>query len=430
MINRRTTLLTMIGAPLFAGCSKIFGNSTAHPDNVINFWGMGREGEVVGQLLPKFLSEHPDIQVKVQQLPWTAAHEKLLTAFAGNTMPDISQIGNSWLPEFVAIGAVDRLDGFLPNSNVKKADYFDGIWDTNVIDSKLYGIPWYVDTRVLFYRKDTLRAAGFDKIPKDWDGFRNALRKIKTNVGKDKYSIILPLNEYEPLFNLSLSVDDPLLKDNATLGNFDSKGYKQTLSYYKSLFDEGLAPLTDASQISNIYDEFARGLFSFYITGPWNIGEFKRRLPEDMQDDWATAPMPIGPCGVNYSSAGGSSLVVMKNSQKKPSVWKLIEFLSLPEVQKEFYDLTGDLPAQKSAWAMGNLDDDKYSRAFYEQLQHVKPAPPAPEWERIAQEMRIVTEQMLRGQFDVNGAVLEMNKRADRILEKRRWILKRGQAHE
>ena len=52
-------------------------------------WGMGREGEIVGDLLADFLKANPQIQIKVQQIPWSAAHEKLLTAFAGNTMPDI-----------------------------------------------------------------------------------------------------------------------------------------------------------------------------------------------------------------------------------------------------------------------------------------------------------------------------------------------------
>ena len=68
---------------------------------------MGREGEVVRQLLPDFEREHPGIRVEVQQLPWTAAHQKLLTAFAGDALPDVAQLGNTWLPEFVALHAID-----------------------------------------------------------------------------------------------------------------------------------------------------------------------------------------------------------------------------------------------------------------------------------------------------------------------------------
>jgi hypothetical protein len=53
------------------------------------------------------------------------------------------------------------------------------------------------------------------------------------------------------------------------------------------------------------------GYFSFYISGPWNIGEFKRRLPADKQDSWMTAILP-GPSGPAASIAGGASLVLFE----------------------------------------------------------------------------------------------------------------------
>ena len=76
----------------------------------LRFWVMGREGEVVAQLLPEFERRHPDLRVRLQQIPWTAAHEKLLTAFAGDTLPDLCQLGNTWVPELVALGALENLD--------------------------------------------------------------------------------------------------------------------------------------------------------------------------------------------------------------------------------------------------------------------------------------------------------------------------------
>ena len=41
---------------------------------------------------------------------------------------------------------------------------YDTIWATNMIRGRVYGIPWYVDTRVLFYRTDLLANAGFGGI--------------------------------------------------------------------------------------------------------------------------------------------------------------------------------------------------------------------------------------------------------------------------
>ena len=132
-------VLIFIVAWALSGCRDGSNEAT-----VLRFWAMGREGEVVRQLLLDFEHTHPGVRVEVQQLPWTAAHQKLLTAFAGGALPDVAQLGNTWLAEFVALHAVDTVEP----SVVDASDYFPGIWQTNVIDEAAYGVPWYVDTRL------------------------------------------------------------------------------------------------------------------------------------------------------------------------------------------------------------------------------------------------------------------------------------------
>jgi len=158
-------LILLVATLLAAGCG------ARHDDpNVVRFWAMGREGEVVAQLVAEFEQAHPGIRVEVQQLPWSAAHEKLLTAFAGDVTPDICQLGNTWIPEFAALNALEPLDARVAASKViAPDDYFGGIWSTNRVGGTLYGVPWYVDTRILFYRRDLLARAGFDAPPRSLD---------------------------------------------------------------------------------------------------------------------------------------------------------------------------------------------------------------------------------------------------------------------
>src|SRR5215470_4160959 len=101
--QRRTLLRAAACAvpALTASCSR------GH-DATVRFWAMGREGEVAGELLREF-ERSSGIHVRVEQLPWSAAHEKLLTAFAGDTTPDLCQLGNTWLPELVALGALEPI---------------------------------------------------------------------------------------------------------------------------------------------------------------------------------------------------------------------------------------------------------------------------------------------------------------------------------
>lgn len=387
---------------------------------------MGREGEVVTELLPEFERTHPGLRVQVQQLPWSAAHEKLLTAIAGESTPDLCQLGNTWIPEFVALNALQPLDAYVAGSPaVNPGDYFAGIWDTNVVAGKLYGVPWYVDTRLLFYRRDLLAQAGFSAPPKSWQEWVQMLDAIKRLVGPDRYAVLLPLNEFEPLLMFALQQDEPLLRDNGRWGNFESAGFRRALEFYLEMFRRGWAPPLTHAEISNVWNEFGRGYFSFYISGPWNIGEFKRRLSAEAQSAWMTAPLP-GPDGEGPSIAGGSSFALFNASRVKPAAWALIEYLSQPAIQRRFHELTGDLPPRRTSWADAPLADDIYARAFRDQLERVKPAPKVPEWERIANEMRLVAERAVHGEFSVDQAVKELDARADRILEKRRWLLARG----
>jgi multiple sugar transport system substrate-binding protein len=392
---------------------------------VITFWTIGREGEVVGELLRDFEKTHPGIRVNAQQMPLTAAHEKLLTAFAGDALPDIGQLGNTWIPELATLGALEPLQPYVDASNaIPQSDYFAGIWDTNIVDGKLYGVPWYVDTRLLFYRSDLLARAGFPEPPRDWSEWKRALAAVKANAGTGNYAIFLPLNEFEPLLNLAATEPDPFLRDEDSRGNFESPGFRRAFDFYVAMFKNGWAPPMGNQEISNVWDEFAKGFFAFYITGPWNVGEFRRRLSADIQDKWATAPLP-GPEGPGSAIAGGSSLVMFERSKHKPEVWQLIEFLSQPEQQRKFHALCGDLPPRRSTWDDPELKNDPHAAAFRDQLERVRPTPKVPEWERIAQEIRLAAERAVRGGISNDEALASLDARADAILEKRRWMLER-----
>ncbi len=407
---------------LLAGCRRD-GDET-----VIRFWAMGREAEVVAELIREFEHDHPGIRVRVQQIPWTSAHERLLTAFAADALPDLCQLGNTWVPEFATLGALEPVAGRVEASSVIEADdYFPGIWDTNVIDGQLLGVPWYVDTRLLFYRRDLLAAAGWDRPPRDWTEWEQAMADVKAHVGPRNFAVMVPLNEFEQLLSFGLQQDDPLLRDDDTRGNFSSPGFRRALGFYTNMFDQGWAPPMSETQISNVWDEFGRGFFSFYISGPWNIREFRDRLPADLADAWGTAPLP-GPDGPGAGIAGGTSLVMFRDSEVKDASWQLVEFLSRPDIQQRFHAMIGNLPPRRSTWALPELQADPYARAFRDQLERVEPTPKVLEWERIVQELRYASERVIRGGQAQDAALAQLDRRVDDILAKRRWVRERSEA--
>lgn len=411
-----SVLLLVAGSLLLSACRK-------EPEGVtVRFWAMGREAEVVSELIREFEADNPGIHVDVQNIPWTAAHEKLLTAFAADGLPDVCQLGNTWIPEFAELNTLTPLAPFVARSKVvDPADYFQGIWDTNVINGELVGVPWYVDTRLLYYRKDLLAKAGFDHPPRTWDEWNTMMAAIKKMQGPDRYAVLMPINEFEQQLSFALQQPDPLLRDHDTRGNFRSPGFRRTLAFYKNMFAQGWAPRMSETQISNVWDEFFKGFNVFYLSGPWNIREFKKLQPKELEGKWGTAALP-GPDGPGAGIAGGTSLVIFRGSQQKEASWKLIEFLSRPDIQQRFHSIIGDLPPRRSTWEHPSLANDPLAQPFRDQLERVRPTPKVLEWERIVQEMRIVTEQVVRGGLDQDVAVNRLDDRVDKVLAKRRWM--------
>lgn len=389
----------------------------------IRFWGLGREGEVVAELLPEFQRQNPDIRVDVQQIPWTAAHEKLLTAHVGNSLPDLAQAGNTWIPELVAVRAVEPLDARVAQSKVvDRRDYFPGIWDTNVAGGKLYGIPWYVDTRVLFYRTDMIRTP-----PRTWSEWIAIMTALKRQARDPRFfPLLMPTSEWAQPVILAAGRGAELVSEDGH-PRFQEPRFIEAFSFYLDIYRRGLAPAIGASQVANLYQQFGAGDFAMFISGPWDVGNLRMRLPKEMESRWNTAPIPA-PDGTPYpgvSLSGGSSLVVFRSSKNQAAAWRFIEFLSRPEVQIRFYQSSGDLPARRSAWRVKDLADDPKIAAFRTQLDRTVALPRLPEWENIATSIFEAGQLATRGEFDAAEAARRLDVKVTAMLEKRRWVMSR-----
>ncbi len=423
------SLMVMLVFVVF-GCSRRNEGLTK-----ITFWAMGSEGEHLGSLIKEFERENPGIYVDLQVVPWGSAHDKLLTAFAGNATPDMCQLGNTWISELHAMDALEPLDSFIAKSNVvKEANYFSGIWQTNVVGKKVYGIPWYVETRALFYRKDLLSVVGMHQPPKNWDELLKAAKLLtsystKLN-GRPCYGIYLPVNpglEWDEIF-FAWQNDGNILKDDDCYSNVLSQNDREAFDYYVKFFKLGYSPM-EANATTNLYQAFASGYVGMFISGPWNINELRNRVGY-LNGKWSVAPLPVNKN--RDANAGGSSFVIFRGSKEKEADWKLIEFLSLPENQLQFYRGTFDLPAVKSAWSEGSFGQDStllgnpLISAFYTQLESSRPFPRIPEWEQVTDKMGQWIETVVWGKNTLDQALIGMDKDINRVLEKRRWLKSTG----
>jgi multiple sugar transport system substrate-binding protein len=128
----------------------------------ITVWAMGAEGDNLPKLTKDFEAANPGVKVKVTAIPWDAAHDKFTTAITAGKTPDVAMVGTTWMGEFASSDAIDPTP-----AEIDKSAFFEGAQKTTEVGGTSYGIPWYVETRVLFYRTDLAKKAGFDTAPTD-----------------------------------------------------------------------------------------------------------------------------------------------------------------------------------------------------------------------------------------------------------------------
>ena len=203
----RVALLTLVAAFAVAACGGdgddgaadegAAGTTTAATEATeevsgdITVWAMGAEGEKLDVLAKDFMAANPGVKVRVTPIAWDVAHDKLLTSVAGGETPDVSQMGTTWMGEFAETGALAEVP-----DTIDMNQFFEGARNTAIIDDTPYGVPWYVETRLLYYRSDIAKKAGVNKPPETWDELKAMARAMKEQGGA-KYGISLAPNNWQ-----------------------------------------------------------------------------------------------------------------------------------------------------------------------------------------------------------------------------------------
>lgn len=368
----------------------------------ITVWAMGYEGIQIGKMARIFEEQNPGIEIITQSIPWGAAHEKLLTSIIGGVPPDISQMGTTWIPEFQSMDSFEPLDEYIEKSKIKEEDFFKSSFGIGKINNKVYGIPWYVDTRVLFYRTDILKEAGYNSPPANWNEFLEIctnLTQDTNNDGKvDKYGITLPVKDCQVFLPVLWQNNGSILSEDCNRITVTENNFAGAVEYYKKFYDKKAAPIEDPGY--DLIWAFREGIYSMFISGPWMIDIIRKQAPE-LEGKWGVALLPGKKNKTSF--IGGSHLVIFKGSKNKDIAWKFIEFMSDPDNQLKWFELAGGLPSNCKAWKSGYFSDKPLIEVFGEQLLHTKSPPNIPQWEEIASKIQQRMEEYILERTSITG---------------------------
>lgn len=342
----------------------------------LTVWAMGEEAQKIGAMTAKFEQLNPDIRVKVQAIPWSAAHDKIITAVAGGTGPDVAQMGTTWMAEFGSIGVFEELSSYISRSDVVHQDsFFEGSYETCIVNGKVYGIPWYVDVRVLFYRTDLLAEVGFSEPPQTWDELRAAAEALAKKTGG--YGMALSTNNYQEFMPFVWQNGGRILDENGYPAVTEPE-FVEALEFYAKLFHDGIAPVDSGG--TDLFQEFARGTTPMYFSGPWMINLTYEQVPE-ITGKWTVALCPAKKTRTTF--VGGCNFVIFRDSKNKEAAWRFIEFMSDHQTQLDWFKVSGSLPAVKKSWEDEELIGNLMMAVLREQLDDTKVPDNVPQWAQI-----------------------------------------------
>ncbi|GAA3712010.1 extracellular solute-binding protein [Nonomuraea antimicrobica] len=413
--TRRAAAGALALATLAAGCGRSADRAPEQAQDVttgkisgeVTVWAMGEEGKALGAFVKDFESANPGVKVNVTAIGWDVAHDKITAAIAGGATPDVSMIGSTWSGELAKTGALEPTPGNL----VDPAAFFPGAWQTVNVNGTAYGVPWYVETRVLYYRTDQAEKAGVEP-PATWQEFTAFAEALKEKGGaKDGFQQSYTLGaSWQEVLPLIWQAGGEIVTDGKY--TFDTPETVTALKQYASMFTRELAP-TDVP-LNAFPQTFIKGEVGGFFSGPWMIGVLNNDGGPGFAGKFDVAPYPKGPVS-GTSFVGGADMAVFKKAANRDAAWSFIKWLSEPKVQAKWYTTVKALPAVQSAWQEPELAADEQLKVFGEQLKDAKTPPPFPTWEQVARVLETELEKLARGRSTPEETAKAIQSQADTI---------------
>ena len=388
-------------------------------------------GEAPGVLsaqISRFNHEHRDeIEVKLRLAPADTGQyfEKLRTGFqAGEAGVDVISGDVIWPAQFAASGWIsdlsDRFGGDLREAHLPAAI------NSNTHSGAVYGVPWFTDAGMLYYRKDLLEKSGFSEAPETWDELAEQAEKVMRDSGT-KYGFVFQGAEYEGgvvngLEFIWNSGGDVLAPGNLDKVTVDAPKAVEGLKTARGTVTGGVAPEAVPSYKEyESYSDFLDGDAVFMRNWP-NV--YARaadpRLSKIEQHQIGVAPLPVSRAGEKaYSGLGGWNLMVNAASHEKlEAAWTFIRYLSAPEQQKERAIKGGYLPTLKDCYE----DHEILSRVPVitlgrEAIRNVRARPATPFYQDMSLTMAERFHASLSGAVDPGIAARTLRERLEEILD-------------
>jgi multiple sugar transport system substrate-binding protein len=412
-ITATSALLTTTRRGLAAGPAEITFTSA-------KFFGK----QTIAEVVETYNSSQTKVHVTYKELPppssSTEVHQALVQQLARrNGDPDVFTQDIIWIAEFAGAKWALPLDEYFKADAMK--EYFPGVVQACTWQGKLTALPWFIDSGMLYYRKDLLEELGA-KPPETWDELIDSAKKL-TSDGKAKFGFLWQAKQAEvlvcDLVSFIGSNDGSILKsDGKTVAIADEAATEAVQLMHDFLKKHQISPQDVLS-----WDEepsrrpFTSGQAAFLRNWSYVWKVSQNPTESSVVDKVGVEPLPHFPGKKSAACLGGYQYGVNASSKNREAAIDFVRWMSSPETQLRFATQLGLLPTRAAV-----LDEPQIAKEepFMQKLKDVFigaiPRPVTPKYPQVTLVLQSeISKALTTG--DVKGALQSAKEKIQAIVK-------------
>jgi multiple sugar transport system substrate-binding protein len=408
----------LLGTGALAGC----GGSGSGSNEIIFSWGLDDTG-VLPKLIETFNKQSGGFKVRYRQMPSDTGEyfDQLRTQFQAGAS-DIDVIGGDviWPAQFAGNGYIADLSDRFKDSD----EFLPGPMEAMRFQDGIYGVPWYTDAGLLYYRKDLLEKAGFSEPPKTWDELVEQAKKTQRDEDV-QFGFVFQGAEYEGgvcngLEYIWTHGGDVLDPNDPSKVVVESPESVAGLTTQRAMIEDGV---TTRAMLQYLEDEshgaFVRGDSVFLRNWPYVYALLSDPKESEIKPGQVgVTSLPVGG-GESASALGGWNFFVNANSEKQDQAWEFIRWMTQPEQLKKNALEGSRLPVRRELYEDAEILDNVPVAKLGKEviIQNSRPRPVSPVYSDISLEMAEKFSASLAGEMSPEEAVAALQKEMSGLVE-------------
>lgn len=363
------------------------------------------------EIIARFEAENPDIKIEIESVAGQDYYGVLLTNIVAGESPDIMQIGDDALSQFVAKNALLPLDSFMAGPYPLEASiYLPHVFEPGQWDGTTYLLPKDFSPVAVYYNKILFDTYNVPYPQPGWTwadllSTAQALTHDTDGDGRtDVWGVQLPASwvagfEYWVVANHGQLISDD---GQTAVGYFDAPEVVEAIQFYADLYNiHQVAPLPeDLNSFGGGNRQFVEGKAAMYIFGHWLYRDFN----DNPAIELGVAPPP-GQAQANVLVWSGFG--ISQSSQHQEAAWRFLRFYAGEQGATVWQEW--GLPAVEDVAVEYGLFANPLEQVWFNQLDYVVPRAFSrqPRWGDVGQPAlrRLLEQAIIDPDMDVAASL-------------------------